>query len=90
MKAITKLSLVFLTASVMTSAAFAETADERLQSAKGSVEALTVTLENMGADVNANVDLNGAYTFDQKAAVYNQKHVELQDQFNALNSQISE
>lgn len=90
MNTITKLSLVFLTASVMTTAAFAETADERLQSAKGSVEALTVTLENMGADVNTNVDLNGAYTFDQKTAVYNQKHAELQDQFNTLHSQISE
>ncbi|PYF84702.1 MULTISPECIES: hypothetical protein [Marinomonas] len=88
MKTFTKTSLALLTAAVMTTSAFAnDTVEERLQSAKGSVEALGTTLENMGADVDTSVDLSGAYTFSQKAAVYNAKHAELQEQFNNLNAQ---
>lgn len=90
MKTFTKTTLALLTAAVMTTSAFAETGTERLQSAKGSVEALATTLENMGAAVNTDVNLNGAYTFDQKAAVYNEKHAELQDQFDALHAQTAE
>lgn len=90
MKTITKVTLALLTASAMTTAAFAETGTERLQSAKGSVEALGVSLENMGANVDTSVNLNGAYTFDQKAAVYNAKHAELQNQFDALHAQSAE
>ncbi|BDX02695.1 MAG: hypothetical protein ACPGRG_14630 [Marinomonas sp.] len=90
MKTFTKTTLALLTAAVMTTSAFAETGTERLQSAKGSVEALATTLENMGAAVNTDVNLNGAYTFDQKVAVYNEKHAELQDQFDALHAQTAE
>ncbi|MGO2511451.1 hypothetical protein [Marinomonas polaris] len=90
MKTITKVTLALLTASAMTTAAFAETGIEHVQSAKGSVEALGVTLENMGANVDTSVDLNGAYTFEQKAAVYNTKHAELQNQFDALHAQSAE
>ena len=88
MKTFTKATLTLLTAAVMTTSAFAnDTVQERLQSAKGSVEALGTTLENMGADVDTSVDLSGAYTFSQKTAVYNAKHAELQEQFNNLNAQ---
>tara|TARA_R110001606_G_scaffold331786_1_gene479578 strand:- start:2199 stop:2477 length:279 start_codon:yes stop_codon:yes gene_type:complete len=92
MKNFTKTTLALLTASVMATAAFADndTPSERLQSAKGGVEALAVTLENMGASVDTNVDLNGANTFDQKAAVYTEKHTELQKQFDSLNLQSAE
>ncbi|RBP84574.1 hypothetical protein EBI01_04630 [Marinomonas rhizomae] len=90
MKNLNKAILALVTASVMSTAAFAETGTERVQSAKGSVEALGVTLENMGASVDTSVDLNGAYTFDQKAAVYNAKHAELQSQFDSLNAQTAE
>lgn len=92
MKNLHKTIFALVTASVMTTAAFAdtETGTERLQSAKGSVEALGTTLENMGANVDTSVDLNGAYTFDQKAAVYNAKHAELQDQFDSLHAQSAE
>ncbi|UTW01325.1 hypothetical protein KDW99_09415 [Marinomonas rhizomae] len=90
MKNLHKTILTLVTASVMTTAAFAETGTERVQSAKGSVEALGTTLENMGANVDTSVDLNGAYTFDQKAAVYNAKHAELQDQFDSLHAQSAE
>lgn len=88
MKTFTKATLTLLTAAVMTTSAFAnDTVQERLQSAKGSVEALGTTLENMGADVDTSVDLSGAYTFSQKTAVFNAKHAELQEQFNNLNAQ---
>ena len=90
MKNLNKVVLSLLTVSVMATSAFAETSDERLQSAKGSVEALATTLEDMGANVDTSVNLNGAYTFDQKAAVYNQKHAELQSQFDSLHSQVAE
>ena len=88
MKNLTKAALVLLTATAMTSA-FAssdDTAFERAQSAKSSVEALTVSLENLGATVDSSVDLNGANTFNQKAAAYDAKHAELQAQFNTLNA----
>jgi hypothetical protein len=90
MKTLNKTILALLTASVMTTSAFAETGTERVQSAKGSVEALGATLENMGANVDTSVDLNGAYTFDQKAAIYNAKHEELQSQFDSLRAQSAE
>ena len=88
MKNLTKAALILLTATTMTSA-FAssdDTAFDRAQAAKGSVEALTVSLENLGATVDSSVNLNGAYTFEQKAAVYDAKHAELQAQFNTLNA----
>ncbi|WP_339722063.1 hypothetical protein [Marinomonas primoryensis] len=90
MKTFTKTALTLLTASVMTTAAFAETGTERVQSAKGGVEALGITLENMGAPVDTSVNLNGAYTFDQKEAIYSAKHAELQNQFDALHAQSAE
>ncbi|WP_421852605.1 hypothetical protein [Marinomonas sp.] len=90
MKAFTKTTLALLTAAVMTTSAFAETGSEKVQSARGSVEALGVTLENMGANVDTSVNLNGAYTFEQKAAVYSAKHDELQKQFNELRAQTAE
>ncbi len=90
MKTFTKTALTLLAASVMTTAAFAETGTERVQSAKGGVEALGITLENMGAPVDTSVNLNGAYTFDQKEAIYSAKHAELQNQFDALHAQSAE
>jgi hypothetical protein len=90
MKTFTETALTLLTASVMTTAAFAENGTERIQSAKGGVEALGITLENMGAPVDASVNLNGAYTFDQKEAIYSAKHAELQNQFDALHAQSAE
>lgn len=90
MKAFTKTTLALLTAAVMTTSAFAETGSEKVQSARGSVEALGVTLENMGANVDTSVNLNGAYTFEQKTAVYSAKHDELQKQFNELRAQTAE
>jgi hypothetical protein len=77
----------------MTTSAFAasgESSTDRIQSAKGSVEALAVTLENMGADVDSSVNLNGVYTADQKVSVYNAKHAELQNQFDTLHAQSAE
>ncbi|MCW4631699.1 MULTISPECIES: hypothetical protein [Marinomonas] len=90
MKTFSKSAITFFTASVMAASAFASESTDRVQSAKGSVEALGVTLENMGANVDTNVDLNGAYTADQKAAVYKAKHAELQSQFNTLHAQSAE
>lgn len=92
MKTLNKTALTLLAATVMTTSAFADTegATDRIQSAKGSVEALSVTLENMGADVDTSVDLNGAYTADQKVSIYNAKHAELQAQFDALRAQSAE
>jgi hypothetical protein len=90
MKTFTKTTLAFLTAALMTTSAFAETGFEKVQSARGGVEALGVTLENMGANVDTSVNLNGAYTFDQKAAVYSEKHAELQSQFDSLHAQSAE
>jgi|GEM_PF-983009 hypothetical protein len=92
MKTLNKAALALLAATVMTTSAFAdnESATDRIQSAKGGVEALSVTLKNMGADVDANVDLNGAYTVDQKVSIYNDKHAELQAQFDALRAQSAE
>ena len=90
MKTFSKSAITFFAASVMATSAFASDSTDRLQSAKGSVEALGVTLENMGANVDTSVDLNGAYTADQKAAVYKAKHAELQNQFNMLRAQSAE
>jgi|TARA_R110001606_G_scaffold165332_1_gene309767 hypothetical protein len=93
MKTLNKTVLALLAASVMTTSAFAGTgdgADDRIQSAKGSVEALTVTLENMGAEVDSSVNLKGAYTADQKVSLYNAKHAELQNQFDTLHAQSAE
>ncbi|ETI62095.1 hypothetical protein [Marinomonas profundimaris] len=88
-----KTILALLAASVMTTSAFAssdESSTDRIQSAKGSVEALAVTLENMGANVDTSVNLKGAYTADQKVSRYNAKHAELQTQFDALHAQTAE
>jgi hydroxypyruvate isomerase len=93
MRNLNKTVLALLAASVMTTTAFAasdEGATDRIQSAKGSVEALTVTLENMGAEVDPSVNLNGAYTADQKVSIYNAKHAELQNQFDTLHAQSAE
>lgn len=92
MNNINRAILALVTTSALATSAFAatETADERLQSARGSVEALSVTLENMGADVDSNVNLNGAYTANQKASVYKAKHAELQAQFDELRAQSAE
>uniref|UniRef100_A6VX27 Uncharacterized protein n=1 Tax=Marinomonas sp. (strain MWYL1) TaxID=400668 RepID=A6VX27_MARMS len=93
MNNLNKTILALVTASVMATSAFAasgEGSTDRIQSAKGSVEALAVTLENMGADVDANVNLNGAYTVDQKVSAYQNKHTELQAQFDELHAQSAE
>lgn len=93
MKTLNKTFLALVTASVMATSAFAasdESSSDRLQSARGSVEALAVTLENMGADVDASVDLNGAYTADQKVSLYNAKHAQLQAEFDSLHAQAAE
>ncbi|NVK75567.1 hypothetical protein C0J08_10330 [Marinomonas sp. CT5] len=90
MNTFTKTALALLAASVMTTSAFAETASERLQSARGSVEALGVTLENMGADVDTSVNLKGDYTYNQKLGAYKEKHAELQAQFDALHTPSAE
>ncbi|MGO2356366.1 MAG: hypothetical protein ACTH58_16720 [Marinomonas foliarum] len=84
--------LALVTTSALATSAFAatETSSERLQSARGSVEALSVTLENMGADVDSSVNLNGAYTTNQKTSVYKAKHAELQAQFDELHAQSAE
>ncbi|TYL48005.1 hypothetical protein [Marinomonas sp. IMCC 4694] len=87
MKMFTKTVFTALILSAATTASFAETGDQRVQSAKGSVEALGVTLKNMGASVDTSINLNGAYTFDQREAVYIKKHAELQAQFNELHAQ---
>ena len=93
MNTLNKTVLALITASVMATSAFASSSEspaERVQSAKGSVEALAVTLENMGANVDSSVDLNGAYTPDQKVSIYNAKHAELQAEFNSLHAQSAE
>ncbi|PYF84703.1 MULTISPECIES: hypothetical protein [Marinomonas] len=84
--------LALVTTSALATSAFAatESSYERLQSARGSVEALSVTLENMGADVDSSVNLNGAYTNEQKTSAYQAKHAELQAQFNELHAQSAE
>ncbi|RBO82746.1 hypothetical protein [Marinomonas aquiplantarum] len=92
MKNLTKAALTLLTATAMTSA-FAASDDnysDRIQSTKAGIEALSNTLENMGATVDASVDLNGAYTPSQKEAVYAEKYSDLQDQFDALHAQSAE
>lgn len=93
MKNLNKFILVLATASIMATSVFAasnESPSEELLNAKGRVEALSTTLENMGENVNSSVDLNGAYTFNQKTAVYNDKHAELQAQFDTLRAQTAE
>ncbi len=93
MKNFTKTTLALLTASVMATSVFAasdKTPTDRIQSAKGSVEALAVTLENMGANVDTNVDLNSAHSVNQKVSAYQTKHAELQAQFDELRAQSAE
>ncbi|AEF54938.1 hypothetical protein [Marinomonas posidonica] len=90
MNNLNKTILTLVTVSVFSTAAMAasdESASDRLMSARGSVEALAMTLENMGANVDASVDLNGAYTPAQKTALYLQKHDALQAQFDALQAE---
>ncbi|WOD08560.1 hypothetical protein [Marinomonas sp. GJ51-6] len=90
MKKLAAIAATLVTATVLSTSAFASSDDsprEQLRSAKAGVEALAVTLENLGQTVDTSVDLNGAYTFSQKEAVYNAKHAELQAQFNELNAQ---
>ena len=90
MNTLNKTLLALVTATAFSGAAIAssdESTSDRLMSARGSVEALATTLENMGANVDASVDLNGAYTPSQKIAVYKEKHAELQAQFDALHAE---
>lgn len=87
MKKLTTIVATLLTASVLSTSAFAASNDnayEELRSAKAGVESLASTLENLGQTVDASVDLNGAYTANQKEAIYSAKHAELQSQFNQL------
>ncbi|BFM48110.1 hypothetical protein [Marinomonas sp. THO17] len=92
MKMLTKATLTLLTATAMTSAFAASDGNysDRIQSTKAGIEALSNTLEKMGANVDVSVDLNGAYTPSQKEAVYSAKYAELQDQFDALHNQVAE
>ena len=93
MKTLTKTIFSLVTASILATSAFASSNDspyEQAQGAKARVEALSATLENMGVNVDTSVDLNGANTFQQKAAVYNAKHAELQAEFNSLHAQSAE
>jgi len=90
MKKLTAITATLITASVLSTSAFAssdDTAREEFRSAKAGVAALANTLESLGASVDSSVDLNGASTFSQKEAVYDAKYAELQTQFNALNAQ---
>ena len=90
MKKLTAIAATLITASALSTSAFASTDDsavESFQTARAGVQALTVSLENLGATVDKNVDLNGAYTFSQKEAAYNAKHSDLQAQFEALKAQ---
>ncbi|MCV2401598.1 hypothetical protein OFY17_01760 [Marinomonas sp. C2222] len=87
MKKLTTLALI--TASTLSAAAFASNDDnayDDLQSAKSAVEALSLTLENLGVDTNTEVDLTGAYTAPQKKAVYEDKYAELRQQFNQVHT----
>lgn len=93
MKKLTAIAATIVTASVLSTSAFASNDDntsDRFQSARGGVEALTVTLENLGATVDKNIDLSGAYTYGQKTAVYNAKHADLQAQFDELRAHSAE
>jgi hypothetical protein len=90
MNKLTVIAATLITASALSTSAFASTDDsasERFQTARAGVQALTITLENLGATVDSNVDLNGANTFSQKEAAYNAKHSDLQAQFDALQAQ---
>lgn len=90
MKKLAAIAATLVTATVLSTSAFASSDDsprEELRSAKAGVEALAATLENLGQTVDTSVDLNGAYTFSQKEAVYNAKHAELQAQFNEFRAQ---
>ncbi|MEO9275183.1 hypothetical protein ABFY09_09980 [Marinomonas sp. 5E14-1] len=90
MKKLTAITATLITASVLSTSAFASTGDsarEELRNAKVGVTALANTLENLGATVDASVDLNGASTLSQKEAIYDAKYSELQTQFNELNAQ---
>ncbi|MEP2617625.1 MAG: hypothetical protein ABJH25_06310 [Marinomonas sp.] len=86
MKKLTAIAATIITASVLSTSAFAssDNAIDDLRTAKASVTALSNTLENLGQTVDSSVDLNGAHTFGQKEAAYNAKHAELQAQFDAL------
>ncbi|MEO9275163.1 hypothetical protein ABFY09_09880 [Marinomonas sp. 5E14-1] len=90
MKKLAAIAATLVTATVLSTSAFALDNDnprEELRSAKVGVEALAVTLENLGQTVDTSVDLNGAYTLSQKEAVYNAKQAELQTQFNEFRAQ---
>ncbi|MCB5161809.1 hypothetical protein [Marinomonas algarum] len=89
MKTLNKTLLAVLATSTMTTAAFAsdDTAFDQLRTTKAGVESLAHSLENMGATVDTSVDLNGAYTVNQKEAVYSEKYAELQAQFDDLRAQ---
>ena len=87
MKKLTAIAATLITASVLSTSAFASNDDnarDELLSAKAGVAALAVTLENLGQTVDSSVDLNNAHTFGQKEAAYDAKHSELQAQFNEL------
>jgi len=90
MNKFTAIAATIITASALSTSAFASSDDsplESFQTARAGVAALTVSLENLGATVDSNVDLNGANTFSQKEAAYNVKHAELQAQFETLTAQ---
>lgn len=87
MKKLTTIVATLITASALSTVAFASSDDnsrEKLRSAEASVTALAKTLENLGQTVDTNVNLDGAYTPAQKTAAYKAKHAELQAQFNEL------
>ncbi|MFT7372930.1 MAG: hypothetical protein ACI9T9_001624 [Oleiphilaceae bacterium] len=83
MKKLTAIAATIITASVLSTSAFASS-DDNAYDELLSASALAVTLENLGQTVDTNLDLNGAHTFSQKEAVYSAKHAELQTQFNEL------
>ncbi|MGR0279666.1 hypothetical protein ACUM5Y_11555 [Marinomonas dokdonensis] len=90
MNTFTKSALSVLAAVSISSTAFAYSSDdsprERVYSAKAGVHALAKTLENLGENVNTDVDLSDARTWYQKEAAYAAKHKELQAQFDELKS----
>ena len=86
MKKLTSIALSTLAVAGLSTSAFAaDNAQNDLRESKAGYEALSAQLETMGYQADE-VSLDGAMTFSQKEAIYNEKTSELQDQFNRLNS----
>ncbi|ETX09632.1 hypothetical protein MUS1_06350 [Marinomonas ushuaiensis DSM 15871] len=88
MNALTKTTLALLAATVISTAAFANS--DALAEAQYRVDAISAQLESMGAEVDSSVDLNAAATPIEQEAALVAKYEELQIQLENLQAKTAE